>query len=218
MSLKEHSILNYKISDDDLKSYNPYIKKLKKIIDENFHMNTEDLESLLLTHRSEFVSEYSFTIPYYDILKKVASYSPIVEIGAGSGYWARCLSEFGADVIAYDSHPPGEHTPWEWQNGNPWFEDSWYSIIKDDESAAAHHPDRTLFMAWPIPLNPMAYNALLNYKNAGGKTIIFIGDPNPASSGDEFFYQMLYEHKEIEQSYLYSWPGINEKLLIYSLV
>lgn len=213
----EHSILQYKINDDDLNSYNPYLKNLKKILDDNSNMNIEDKRSLLMTHRSEFVSEYSFTIPYYEILKKIASYSPIVEIGAGSGYWARCLSEAGADVIAYDSHPPGEQSPWEWYNGNPWFDDSWYGIIKDDESAAAQHPDRTLFLAWPMPSSPMAYNALVSYKNAGGKTIIFIGDPHPASSGDEFFYQMLYEHNKIDEANLYSWPGINEKLIIYSL-
>lgn len=214
----EHTILDYKITDDDLKSDNPYLKNLKKIIDQNSNLNNEELASLLMVHRNDFVTDYCFTIPYYDVLVKAASYSPIVEIGAGSGYWARCLSKMGADVIAYDSHPPGMHSPWEWFKGNPWFDDSWYHIAKGDESDAAHHPDRTLFLAWPLPMNPMAYNALNSYKNAGGKTLIYIGDPHPASSGDEYFYKMLYEHKEIETINLYSWPGIKEKLLIYSLV
>jgi len=214
----EHSILEYKICDGDLRLYNPYLKNLKKLIDENNNLDIEQLASLLLAHRSDFVSDYSFTIPYYDILNIVAAYSPIVEIGAGSGYWARCLSKIGADVIAYDTFPPGDHNPWEWYNVNSWFDDSWYNIIKGDESAAAHHPDRALFMAWPVPMNPMAYNALVNYKTAGGRTLIYIGDPHPASSGDEHFYQMLNTHKEIENIDLYSWPGIKEKLLIYSLL
>lgn len=213
----EHSIIEYKISDDDLGLYNPYLKNLKKIIDDNNNLNQEELKSLLMTHRNDFVTDYCFTIPYYDVLTKVASYSPIVEIGAGSGYWARCLSKMGADILAYDSFPPGQHSPWEWYKGNAWFDDSWYDIFKGDESAAARHPERTLFLAWPMPMNPMAYNALNNYKNAGGRRVIFIGDPHPASSGDEFFYQLLYQHKEIEKNDLYGWPGINEKLLIYSL-
>ncbi len=217
MFSRANNILEYKISDEDLKLYNPYLKKLKNLIDENSNLNAEGLISLLLDNRSDFVSDYSFTIPYYDVLTKAASYSPIVEIGAGSGYWARCLSEIGADVIAYDSFPPGSQSPWDWLNGNSWFDDTWYHIIKGDESAAAHHPDRTLFIAWPVPMNPMAYNALVNYKNAGGKTVIYIGDPHPASSGDEFFYKLLYQHKAIEQIDLYGWPGINEKLYIYSL-
>jgi len=213
----KHSILEYKIGEHDLRSGNPFLEKIKKIIDDNNNLDEQELASLLLSHRNDFVSDYCFTIPYYDVLTIVASYSPIVEIGAGSGYWARCLSRMGADVIAYDSFPPGEQSPGEWYKGNPWFDDSWYNIIEGDESAAAGYPDRTLFMAWPLPMNPMAYNALASYKNAGGKTIIYIGDPNPASSGDEYFYQLLYKHKEIEKIDLYGWPGTHEKLLIYSL-
>jgi len=213
-----HSILEYKITDEDLRLFNPYLKNLKKVIDQNGSMGITELASLLFDLRHDFVSEYSLTIPYYDVLKKVSLYSPIVEIGAGSGYWARCLGEMGADVVAYDRFPPGEQSPWEWDSWNSWFNDSWYGIIEGDESAAAWHPDRTLFMAWPMPMNPMAYNTLLNYKNAGGRTLIYIGDPHPASSGDEYFYRLLYRHKEIENIDLYSWPGIKEKLLIYSLV
>lgn len=213
----EHSILNYRISDNDIKSYNPYLQKLDKLINENRHLGINQLTSLLLDKRNDFVTDFSFTIPYYEIVQKVASYSPIVEIGAGSGYWARCLTEAGADVLAYDSFPPGEHSPWEWQKGNPWFDDSWYGIIKGDESAAADHPERTLFMAWPMPQSPMAYNALISYMNSGGRTLIYIGDPHPASSGDEHFYKLLYKQREIETLDLYSWPGINEKLLIYGL-
>ncbi len=211
------SILEYRISDNDLKLYNPYLKKLKQFIDRNSSLSAADLASLLIEHRHDFVSQYSFTIPYYDILAKVASYSPIVEIGAGSGYWARCLNEMGADVIAYDSFPPGEHGSWEWDSWKSWFDESWFDVIEHDESAAALHPDRTLFLAWPMPMNLMAYNALCHYKNAGGKTLIFIGDPHPGSSGDENFYRMLAGQREIENISLYSWPGISEKLIIYSL-
>jgi len=213
----ENSILDYKFTDDDLKIFNPYLQKLKKLIDQNRHLEKASLASLLIQHRNDFVSEYCFTIPCYDILKKVAAYSPIVEIGAGSGYWARCLSEMDAEVVAYDRFPPDEQSPWDWQSGNSWFDDSWFNIIQGDESAAAGHPDRALFMAWPMPMNPMAYNALVNYRNAGGSTLIYIGDPHPASSGDEHFYHELGRYRIIEQNNLYGWPGINEKLIIYSL-
>ncbi|HPS59471.1 MAG TPA: hypothetical protein PK514_15320 [Spirochaetota bacterium] len=214
----EHSILDYKITDDDLKLFNPYLKKIKSLIDSNSSLNREDLASLLIEQRNDLVSEYCFTIPYYGILKKVSAYSPIVEAGAGSGYWARCLVEFGADVVAYDRFPPDVKSPWDWRSGNSWFDDSWYHITGGDESAAAGHPDRALFMAWPMPMNPMAYNALVKYKNAGGRTLIYIGDPHPASSGDEHFYSELLKHREVERIDLYGWPGINEKLIIYSLV
>ncbi len=217
MYTSEKNIIHYSPCEDDFKISNPYLKKIRKVIDDNHSLNPEQTASLLLNMRNDFVTEYSFTIPYYEVLKIIADYTPIVEIGAGSGYWARCLSEAGADVTAYDSAPPGEQTPWEWYKGNPWFDDAWYSIIEGDESAAALHPECALFMAWPMPMSPMAYNALSFYKKNGGHTLIYIGDPNPASSGDEHFYELLYEHREIINMDLFSWPGINEKLLIYSL-
>lgn len=213
----KNSILEFKPCDLDFIIYNPYLKKVLKIINDNLGYGTDITESKLLFMRNDFVTEYSFTIPYYEILNKIAAYSPIVEIGAGSGYWARCITELGGDVIAYDSAPPGEHAPWEWYKGNSWFDDSWYNIIQGDESVISAHHDRTLFMAWPMPMSSMAYNTLVNYKNGGGKKIIYIGNPHPASSGDEYFYDFLYRHREEENIDLYSWPGITEKLLIYSL-
>lgn len=212
----ENSILDYIISDKDLASYNPYLKKLKAIIEEHKSLGRDELASLLISMRHDIISDYSFTIPYHDILKKVSSWSPIVEIGAGSGYWARCLYEMGADVVAYDNFPPGENNQWEWDKGNSWFDDTWYSIIQGDETSASLHPERTLLLAWPMPMNLMAYNALSCYMEAGGKTIIYIGDPDPSSSGDEHFYNLLYKQKLIESINLYSWPGIKEKMLIYS--
>ncbi len=213
----KHCILDYIISDEDLMSYNPYLKKLTLIINDHKHLGREELASLLISIRHDLVSEYSFTIPYHDILKKVCSRSPIVEIGAGSGYWARCLYEMGCDVIAFDSFPPGDNNPWEWDKGNSWFDDTWYNIIQGDETSAALYPERTLLLAWPMPMNLMAYNTLSGYMNAGGSTVIYIGDPHPSSSGDEHFYNLLYRQKLLEEVELYSWPGINEKMLIYSL-
>jgi hypothetical protein len=35
-------------------------------------------------------------------LAAIARYAPIVEMGAGTGYWARCLRERGIDAVAYD--------------------------------------------------------------------------------------------------------------------
>lgn len=37
----------------------------------------------------------------------LAARSPLLEVGAGTGYWARCLRAAGADVLALDVCPPG---------------------------------------------------------------------------------------------------------------
>ena len=44
------------------------------------------------------------------MLDVIAEHSPIVELGAGTGYWAAMLARRGADVIAYDIEPPTSKT------------------------------------------------------------------------------------------------------------
>lgn len=52
---------------------------------------------------------------------------PVVEIGAGRGYWAHQVARLGLDVAAFDSHPPGSED-------NTWFPnaggepDVWYPV------------------------------------------------------------------------------------------
>ena len=49
---------------------------------------------------------YSFAIPCESALEFMKDYSPICEMGAGSGYWAKLLADRGVDIIAYDTVLP----------------------------------------------------------------------------------------------------------------
>uniref|UniRef100_A0AAV1UJU6 Uncharacterized protein n=1 Tax=Peronospora matthiolae TaxID=2874970 RepID=A0AAV1UJU6_9STRA len=51
---------------------------------------------------------YSWAIPDERALQIIKHYGPIVEMGAGSGYWARLLQDRGVDVVAYDLHVDGD--------------------------------------------------------------------------------------------------------------
>jgi hypothetical protein len=44
--------------------------------------------------------KYAFGVPGNYALDCLARYGPLVEIGAGTGYWARCLRERGVDIVA----------------------------------------------------------------------------------------------------------------------
>ena len=39
-------------------------------------------------------------------LALLAARAPLVEVGAGTGYWAAALRRRGVDVLAYDLNPP----------------------------------------------------------------------------------------------------------------
>lgn len=50
---------------------------------------------------------YAYAPPTAAALAALAARAPLVEVGAGTGYWARCLRGAGAAVAAYDAAPPG---------------------------------------------------------------------------------------------------------------
>ena len=51
---------------------------------------------------------YSFAIPSEAALDTIKQYGPICEMGAGSGYWSKLLTERGVDIVAYDIILPSD--------------------------------------------------------------------------------------------------------------
>lgn len=194
---------------------NPYLDEVLDLIRSNRRAGREALLQALAEKRGELVRRYAFPIPTPDIVNEVARRSPLIEIGAGSGYWARCLKAAGADIIAFDHRPPGEESPWDPMGGNRWFEDAWFDVMDGDAFEAGRHPERSLFLCWPPMHDPMAVDALSCYRAAGGTTLIYIG--SPGSSGDEAFHRELSSMSPELSVGLWSWPGIDERLMIYSL-
>ena len=54
-------------------------------------------------------------------LDALAARAPLVEVGAGLGFWAELLRRRGVRVAAYDSHPPSprSHAPNEYHGFVP---------------------------------------------------------------------------------------------------
>ncbi|MFZ0217100.1 MAG: hypothetical protein WAM30_14310 [Candidatus Dormiibacterota bacterium] len=61
-------------------------------------------------YRLRLAQRYSYVLPEPDLVDVVARYAPLVEMGAGTGYWAYRLRLIGADVLAYDQVPPRRGT------------------------------------------------------------------------------------------------------------
>ena len=51
---------------------------------------------------------YAWAIPDERALRVLAHYGPIVEVGAGKGYWCALLQARGVDAVAFDAKPPPE--------------------------------------------------------------------------------------------------------------
>ncbi len=211
----EFCISRYHLPQNAPPINNPYLFEILELIQKLTIENPGDLPARLLPFRNDMVTRYSFSIPTIDILEIIAGYSPLIEIGAGSGYWAMCLKQLGTDIIAFDKHPPENMNPW-WESGNPWFDTEWHAVYEGDESIAADYPGRSLLLCWPPIDSSMALNALKAYSDAGGKTLIYIGDQK--SSGSEEFHRMLTRFELLLRKRLWSWYGVEDRLEIYRLI
>ena len=152
--------------------------------------------------------QYAFAIPTNEALDAIANYGPIVEIGAGNGYWASLLFNRGVDIIAFDIAPPA--------NGdNIYFTDNqqYFAVQQGDVSVASRYPERALFLCWPPYDSPMAYNALQAYN---GDTLIYIGEGPEGCTGDDAFHNALSDKwTDVEAVFLPQWESIHDFLIVY---
>jgi tetratricopeptide (TPR) repeat protein len=161
--------------------------------------------------RNLMVRKYSWAIPTEEALEAIKQVGSIVEVGAGTGYWAALLRERGANVIAYDSLPSETG-----RNGYTLKRNSWTEVLPGTESAVAYHPDRALMLCWPPNKEDMAYRALKTY---GGRKLIYIGEEFPGCTADENFHELLKKQWNlVEQIDLPRWHLIRDSVFIYSRI
>lgn len=157
--------------------------------------------------RRRACNRWSWAVPSPEAVTLLAGLGPIVEVGAGTGYWARLISDAGGDIIAYDRTPPIEHPAvdparlrsWcrddEWPEGVNRFHPharQWFDVCEDDGvAAAAAHPDRTLFLCWPPYDRPFGADALRAYHAAGGRRVIYVGEGSDGCTGDADLHALL---------------------------
>jgi hypothetical protein len=164
--------------------------------------------------RQSIIPRYAYAIPSEEALAVIKRYGPIVEIGAGTGYWAAMLRERGSDVVAYDSCPPsalGEEPPGEHKNAHC-DQIRWSEIAIGDSSRAADHPDRALFLCWPPYDEPMAADALTAYT---GETVISIGEYHGCTADRRFQELLDRDFELVEGCEIPRWRGNGDQLSVY---
>ncbi|WP_073811214.1 hypothetical protein [Kitasatospora sp. CB01950] len=109
----------------------------------------------------------------------------LLEVGAGSGYWAARLREHGVDVLATDAEARTEL--------NGWTDRFRWTDVRPGRAAedAAAHPDRALALIWPPHRDPMALEALRAYR---GDHLIHLGDRPGGLCADDAFFAELAAH------------------------
>lgn len=133
--------------------------------------------------REALCGVYAWAIPTPGDLAWIVKHlngQDVVEIGAGTGYWAWMLTQYGVNVTAYDPYPPGEDN--NYVRGGPY-----HPILPAGIEAAAKHPDRALMLCWPSFGEPWATHTLAAYQ---GDALIWVGGDWDGCCADETFFEL----------------------------
>ena len=182
-------------------------QKLHKQFDYNLDLVKGEFDikkmSIAGKKRRELVSLYGFAIPCEKALQEMVKLTPLLEVGAGTGYWASLLKERGVDIIATDGYP-----------GSYKFKKEWHKIEKLDANAAiAKYPNRTLCVSWACSDNPWAFDALKTYK---GNTFVCVGEGYGGCTADDSFFDELDSNwNHVKYVTIPFWYGLHDIMSIY---
>lgn len=114
----------YKKMNDKYQGENIYFQKYSELMKtinvtgDNYFGNNSEAEIIERENnwlRLEIIGQplihyYSWAIPNERAIRTIASFAPILEIGAGKGYWSYLLRKRGVPVRCFDQYPNKAHS------------------------------------------------------------------------------------------------------------
>lgn len=162
-----------------------------------------DDEDAVLT----LAQRYAYVFPGDSALALLAGLGPLVEIGAGTGYWAHRLRSLGVDILAFDQAPPdGERANRYHPPARPWTR-----VEQGDQTVLLAYPDRGLFLCWP-PLFSSLGDCLTYYR---GDTVAYVGDDGHRTARLDHLAEAFTKVAAAPVRALDPEPGVQPRLTIW---
>lgn len=142
-----------------------------------------------------------FAVPTDAAIQRLKRLSPLLQMGAGSGYFASTLRQQDVHVLAYDLHPPSTQN-----NKNEFFDAAYVNDIQEGACVESMTPElasnRTLLLVWPNDPDPIDNtvfcqddacqgsqaiwdaDCLEAFVKAGGRRVVFVGERAAVISGN----------------------------------
>jgi hypothetical protein len=162
----------------------------------------------LPARRRELAARFAWAVPGPAALATIADAGPVVEAGAGTGYWAALLRDSGADVVATDPAAG---------RANPYHADGplWTEVSRlDGVAAVRRHPDRTLLLCWPPPDDDAAsWSVLRAYR---GDVLLYVGEgPDGPAGTARFHRELALNWTATDEVAIPTWPGLRDRLTVF---
>lgn len=176
----------------DLDLDNPYLDAVEDGVAVGACRATLGEEGLALAKRRRHLAEeYAWGIPNDEAVATLCDHDPLLEVGAGNGYWAWLVEQAGGDVVATDPVAPT------WAAADDL---ELYADVEPLSATAAidrYGPDRALFVCWPSEGMAWPAEALAAYD---GETVVYVGTGRGACNADHAFHRRLFEAFELAES------------------
>ncbi|HUB40353.1 MAG TPA: hypothetical protein VMA72_16005 [Streptosporangiaceae bacterium] len=162
-----------------------------------------DAEDLLLM----LAQRYAYVLPNDSALALLAGLGPLVEVGAGTGYWAHRLRSIGVDIVAFDQAPLNG------QRVNRYHSPAlpWTRVEQGDQTVLSAYADRGLFLCWP-PLFSSLGDCLSYYH---GDTVACIGDGGHRTARLDHLHEAFTKVATAPVRALDPYPGATPQLTIW---
>jgi hypothetical protein len=166
----------------------------------------------LISARHDLCRTYSFAIPNRQAVNALARLSPLVELGAGTGYWAMLIAQAGATIQAYDKAPGAKHP-----RNNYKFSQNYTNVLAGNETVLDRmDPQYNLFLCWPNYNTDFAYNCLQHFR---GTKFAYIGENRGGCTGNDKFFDLLEKNWKAQKAIsIPRWPGIHDSLTIFTKI
>ena len=186
-----------KLNQAPIPLLNPYEDLFQLLLgqDPQLFLSSGSISSI----RKKLIWAYSWAIPNSEGIHAISRYSPLVEWGAGTGYWAWLLSQTGAQVLAFDREP--QQRP------------HWYPIERGSETVLAQYSEHALLMCWPSFESEMASLALDAYQ---GKSVIYVGEWNGRTADRVFHQKLKTSWKQVNEIEIPRWPGFLDRIFFFN--
>ncbi len=158
--------------------------------------------------RHRLTSEYAWAIPGVGALRILEKHGPLIEIGAGTGYWAALLAAKGVDIVCYDKRPPGGSEPNTFRHVK-----TYHPVEEGGPEKILAHPDRTLFLCWPPYDDNMAHRCAKYYR---GKTLLYVGEASDGCNANDAFFRKMTKNFTCERHRIPQWPEIRDYLFVFT--
>lgn len=146
--------------------------------------------------RQRLVEKYSWAVPNEDVLLYLAEFDDLIEVGAGSGYWAARIWEMGGNVRATDAQPPDET----------------YTEVEQAYVDDLDLEDEAVLTVWPPAGDSMAYMMATQHP----AHILYVGEPRGGCTGSSTFFDVLEnEYGLVAKIDIPSYAGINDDFFHY---